>query len=164
MILDVWQSWRSQVHPNMEDIEENVGAANKVPLKKEKKMCLIWIKMCQQEKIKWMKCWYCLEGENPEDHKFIRTKVLVAETWNEVNKMGKKMINWWNMYYNNVSFLEGSMVKKQRENTKENGITSPPCHTCQMYNYHTGGHSNYLMVSAVKTAAKKKTQQEDGTT
>ena len=40
----------------------------------------------------------------------------------------------------------------------------PLCSACQMCDYHTGGHSNYLTISTVKTAAKKKTQQEDGPT
>ena len=59
-----------------------------------------------------------------------------------------------------MSFLAGSMVKKQREITEENGTTSPLCHTCQTCNYHTRGHSNYLMVSAMKEAAKKKKTQQ----
>ena len=50
MVFDVQWSWRPQAHQNMEDIEEDVGTANNVPLKKEKKMSLIWIKMCPQEK------------------------------------------------------------------------------------------------------------------
>ena len=56
------------------------------------------------------------------------------------------------------------MVKKQRENTEENGTTSPLCHTCQTCNYYTRRHFNYLMVSAVKKAAKKKNAAENGTT
>ena len=59
--------------------------------------------------------WYCPEGENPKDHKFIRTKIQVAETLKEVNKNGDER-----KHGDNVSFPAESMVKKQRENTEEN--------------------------------------------
>ena len=50
----------------------------------------------------------------------------------------------------NVSYLAESVVKKQRENTEENGTAQSLCHTCQACNYHTGGHPNCLTVYVVK--------------
>ena len=50
----------------------------------------------------------------------------------------------------NVLFLAESMVKKQNENTEENGTASPLHHTCQVCDYHTTGHPNCLTVYAVK--------------
>ena len=44
MIFNVWGSWRSQVHQNKEDIEEDVGTANNMQNEKEKKMRLMWMK------------------------------------------------------------------------------------------------------------------------
>ena len=40
-----------------------------------------------------MKHWYCLGGENPKDHRFIRMKLVTMLTWvaeneNDVGKMG----------------------------------------------------------------------------
>ena len=113
-----------------------------------------------------MQCRNCPKGEIPEYHKFIRTKVQVVETWNEVDKNGQEDDKERNgkQHYNNMSFPAGSMVKEQRENTEENDTTPPLCHTCQTCNYHTRGHSNYLTVSAVKKAVMKKNTAENVTT
>ena len=54
-----------------------------------------------------------------------------------------------------MSLLADAMVKKERENTEENGIISSLCHTCQMCNYDTGEHSNYLTVSAIRENCKE---------
>ena len=78
-----------------------------------------------------MKHWYCLEGENPEDHKFIRMKIWVTETWYQANKNGDERKHGeedneernGKQQCDNVSFLAESVVKKWREKTEENGTT-----------------------------------------
>ena len=50
----------------------------------------------------------------------------------------------------NVSYPAESIVKKQRENTEENGINSSLHHTCQACDYHTRGHANCLAVYVMK--------------
>ena len=57
-----------------------------------------------------MKHWYSLDSENAKDHRFIRMKMVtmliwVAETWNEVNKMGMQ----WSM--------GKKMMKEEMENS-----------------------------------------------
>ena len=71
--------------------------------------------------------------------------------WNEV--WGRR---WWRkrmkkkQQCDNVSFPAESVVKKRKENTEENGTTSPLHHTHQACDYHTGGHPNCLTVYIVK--------------
>ena len=83
-----------------------------------------------------MKDWYCLEGENPEDHKFIRMKIWVTETWYQANKNGDERKHGeedneernGKQQCDNVSFLAESVVKKWREKTEEKWyhLTSMP--------------------------------------
>ena len=56
----------------------------------------------------------------------------------------------------NMSFLAESVVKKQRENTEENGTTSPLHHTCKACDYHTREHPNCLRVYVVKKLQGRK--------
>ena len=55
-----------------------------------------------------------------------------------------------------VSFLAESVLKKQRENTEEIGTASSLNHTCQVCDYHTGGHPNCLTVYTVKKLQRRK--------
>ena len=74
-----------------EDMEEDVDAAGK---RREDEFNMN--EMCQLEKkikVNINETLCCPEGENPEDHKFIRVKVVTMLTWvaktcKEVDKMG----------------------------------------------------------------------------
>ena len=63
--------------------------------------------------------------------KMVTMLIWVAETWNEVNKigmqwsMGKKMMKeeMEKQQCDSMLFLAESIVKKQRENIEENGNT-----------------------------------------
>ena len=150
----MWKPQRPQVQ-DKEDIEEDVDVAEK---RREDEVNMN--ETCQLEKkveVNIDETLCCPEGENPEDHKFIRAKTWVAKTWNNVNKMDMQ----WSMeeddegrngkqQCDNVSFPAESMVKKQRENTEEIGTASSLHHTCQACDHHTGGHPKCLPVYVVK--------------
>ena len=102
--------------------------------------------------------------ENSEDHKFLKTKIWVTETWNEVDENGdeRKCGEEDDERRNgkqqcDVSLLAESMVK-QRENTEETGTASSLHHTCQMCDHPARVHLDCLGVYVIKKAAKETTK------
>ena len=99
-------------------------------------------------KLTQMKHWYCLGGENPEDHKFIRMKVVTMLTWvaeneNDVGEMemqwsmGKKMMKE-EMENSNVvtcQFWQSLWLRDKGRQRKE-GTTKPLHHTCKACHNH----------------------------